>query len=68
MYLCGCMSEYARNLCAQERSWCLCLRARAWKPFTSTARRDNAKFSHWVLSNAEFLDYPFARFNKKVCM
>ncbi len=40
---------------------------RAYKEFTSSARRDGVKFSHWVQANAEFVDYPFARFNKKVC-
>ena len=39
---------------------------RAYKPFSSTARRDGVQFNHWVPANAEFVDYPFARFNKKV--
>jgi hypothetical protein len=38
---------------------------RAYKPFTSSARRDGVQLHHWVPANAEFIDYPFARFNKK---
>lgn len=36
-----------------------------WKAFTSSARKDNAALSHWVRADAEFTDYPFARFNKR---
>jgi DNA methyltransferase 1-associated protein 1 len=35
----------------------------SWKPFSSSARRDEAQFSHWVRSNAEYPDYPYARFD-----
>ena len=39
------------------RSW-------SWAPFTSSARHnDNAKFHHWVRSNVEYADYPYARFD-----
>ena len=38
------------------RSW-------AWSPFTSSARHDNATFHHWVRSNIEYADYPYARFD-----
>ena len=43
-------------------------RATAWalKPFTSSARRDNPGLKHWVRAHAEFTDYPFAKFNRKV--
>ena len=44
----------------------LCVVLRAYKPFSSSARRDGVQFNHWVQANAEFVDYPFARFNKKV--
>ena len=35
----------------------------AWKSFTSSARSDNATFSHWVRSSVEYADYPYARFD-----
>ncbi|KAA0170351.1 hypothetical protein FNF28_01578 [Cafeteria roenbergensis] len=39
----------------------------AWRPFTSSARsKDSLQLSHWVRASAEFPDYPFARFNKKI--
>jgi len=40
----------------QPRKW-------AWKSFNSSARHDNATFSHWVRSNIEYADYPYARFD-----
>ncbi|KAL7467272.1 hypothetical protein ACHAXS_007533 [Conticribra weissflogii] len=40
----------------QPRQW-------AWKSFNSSARHDNATFSHWVRSNIEYADYPYARFD-----
>ncbi len=49
--------EMRRHLIA-----CVC---RAWKPFASSARRDNTEFSHWVRAHAEFPDYPFAKFNRR---
>lgn len=39
---------------------------RSWKPIQSSTRKDNLQLSHWVRTYAEFPDYPFARFNKKV--
>jgi DNA methyltransferase 1-associated protein 1 len=38
------------------RSW-------RWAPFTSSARNDGLVLHHWVRSNVEYLDYPYARFN-----
>lgn len=35
----------------------------SWKPFKSSARVDDAQFCHWVRSNAEYPDYPYARFD-----
>ncbi|KAL3786900.1 hypothetical protein ACHAWO_011187 [Cyclotella atomus] len=35
----------------------------SWKPFSSSARKDDTQFSHWVRSNAEYPDYPYARFD-----
>jgi len=39
---------------------------RTWKGFTSTARKDGAALSHWVRSDVDLPDYPFARFNRRV--
>jgi len=38
------------------RSW-------AWKSFSSSARHDATEFNHWVRSNVEYADYPYARFD-----
>ncbi|KAL3790810.1 hypothetical protein HJC23_004711 [Cyclotella cryptica] len=35
----------------------------SWKTFSSSARRDNVQFSHWVRDNLEYADYPYARFD-----
>jgi len=37
-----------------------------WRVFSSSARKDGLALSHWVRADAEFTDYPFARFNKRV--
>jgi len=37
----------------------------AWAAFTSSARKDGLQLRHWVRADAEFTDYPFARFNKR---
>lgn len=34
-----------------------------WAPFSSSARSDGALFRHWVRSNVEYPDYPYARFD-----
>ena len=39
---------------------------RALKPFTSSARRDQLTLKHWERAHAEFVDYPFAKFNRRV--
>lgn len=44
----------------------LCNFDRVWKGFTSSARKDGAIFYHWVRSDSEYTDYPFARFNKRM--
>ena len=49
----------AKRDAAKAKRW-------VWKPFTSSARRDGARFSHWVRADSEMLDYPFSRFNKKM--
>ncbi|CAE7899124.1 DMAP1, partial [Symbiodinium sp. KB8] len=38
----------------------------AWRPIHSSARRDTAGVHHWERATAEYPDYPFARFNKRV--
>ena len=35
----------------------------SWSSFTSSARKDTATFHHWVRSNVEYADYPYARFD-----
>ena len=35
----------------------------AWRPFTSSARRDGVAFHHWVRANVEYADYPYSRFD-----
>jgi len=35
----------------------------SWSSFTSSARKDTAIFHHWVRSNVEYADYPYARFD-----
>lgn len=37
-----------------------------WKAFANSARKDGALFCHWVRADAEPLEYPFARFNRKL--
>ena len=37
-----------------------------WKSFANAARKDGALFCHWVRADAEPLEYPFARFNRKL--
>ncbi len=49
----------ARRDAGKARRW-------AWKQFSSTGRRDGHQLSHWVRADAEFSDYPFARFNKRL--
>ncbi|KAL7575755.1 hypothetical protein ACA910_003085 [Epithemia clementina (nom. ined.)] len=35
----------------------------AWAPFSSSSRTDGTLFHHWVRSNVEYPDYPYARFD-----
>jgi hypothetical protein len=37
-----------------------------WRVISSSARKDGLQLAHWVRADAEFTDYPFARFNKRV--
>jgi DNA methyltransferase 1-associated protein 1 len=34
-----------------------------WAPFVSSSRTDGAMFRHWVRSNVEYTDYPYAKFD-----
>lgn len=43
-----------------------CVRKWKWKEFLNSARTDNANFYHWRLATDETIDYPFAKFNKKI--
>lgn len=39
-----------------------------WAPFTNPARKDNAVFHHWKRASDETKEYPFAQFNKVLCI
>ena len=36
-----------------------------WSPFSNSARKDGVQFYHWTRADADYIDYPFSRFNRK---